>query len=210
MRGPWRGSWVDPATWYTVAGIGLIVTSLWLPWLTAARTARVEMRADVLCELLLGASRSLVADPSPADLEHVWARFLALAQADGVFYADVERLEPPLPGTLLAFTNKHYAFQLARSPARDQPRAHDAPAAAREGFELPLEATAWPLHPAGPGHAVYFQPDDAPRAYTRNLTSGYVGLGAGRPRPGAGHRADSPFDTAKSYRSGSDERWILF
>jgi hypothetical protein len=201
MRGPWRGVLLDPATWYTLVGIVLIAASLWLPWLTAARTARVEMRAERLAEVLLAASRSVVPDPDGADLDHAWARFLALAQADGVFYADVERIDPPPPGTLLAFTNKHYAFHLARSPVA---------ATAAPGGELPLEALAWPLHPAGPGHAVYFLPDDAPRAYTRNLTSGYVGLGRERPLPGAGHRGTSPFDTAGSYRSASNERWLLY
>lgn len=205
MRGPWRGGFCDPAAWYTVAGVALIAASLWLPWLTAERTARVELRADRLAALLLRAGRSVVADPSPADLDHVWARFLALAQADGVFFADVERLVPPLPDTLLAFTNKHYAFQLAHSPLPGAPPSSPPP-----GAELALEATAWPLHPAGPGHAVYFQSDDAPRAYTRNLTTGFVGLGHERPPPGAGQRATSPFDTARSYRSASDERWLVY
>jgi hypothetical protein len=205
MRAPWRGGWVDPATWYAIAGVGLIATSLWLPWATAARTARVEMRADRLSELLMRAGRTVPVDATPADLEHVWGCFLALAQADGAFFADVERLEPPPDDTLLAFTNKHYAFQLARSPVDPQAAANGS-----DGGELPLETIAWPLHAAGPGHAVYFHADDAPRAYTRNLTSGYVGLRGSRPRPGDAHRGNSLFDTPTSYRSAGDERWILY
>jgi hypothetical protein len=204
MRAPWRGGFGDPATFYVLGGIALIAASLWLPWATAARTARVEMRADRLCELLHRAGRSLAPAATPADVEHVWACFLALAGADGVFLADVERIDAP-DGTLLAFTNKHYAFHLAHSPVDDLPAASPVVPA-----ELPLEALAWPRTAVGPGHAVWFQPDDAPRAYTRNLTNGYVGLGERRPRPGAAHRGKSPFATARSYRSASDERWILY
>jgi hypothetical protein len=204
MPMPWRDGFRDPATWYSMAGLALIAASLWLPWATAARTARVEMRADRLCELLHRAGRSLAPEAAPADVDHVWARFLALAQADGVFFADVERIDP-LEGTLLAFTNKHYAFQLAHTPLDGVPS--EAPP---RSHELALEALAWPRNAVGPGHAVYFQPDDAPRAYTRNLTNGYVGLGEDRPRPGAARRGRSPFDTTRSYRSASDERWILY
>ena len=204
MRVPRRVGFRDPATYYALLGVALIAASLWLPWATAARTARVEMRADRIAALLAEAGRSLPPDAGPADVDHVWARLQALAAADGVFFADVERIEPPLPGTLIAFTNKHYAFHLARSPLPGpEPVAVDVD-------ELALEALAWPRDEIGPGHAVYFHPDDAPRAYTRNLTGGVAGLGDKRPEPGSAHRVRTLFETPWSYRSAADERWILY
>lgn len=204
MRGSVRGGWLDPATWYLLAGVALIGVSLWLPWFTAARTARVELRADRLAELLLRACAGLPAPPEGPDVDHVLARFFALAGADGVFFTDVERVDAPAAEILLALANKHYALQLTTSPV-------DPTAIVGRDTVPALEVTAWPLGIAGPGHSVYCYAEGAPRAYTRNLTNGFVGWKGRRPPPGAGQRRiGSTFDTPSSYRSASDERWILY
>lgn len=204
MRSSRRDGFVDPMLWYLVAGLVLLAASLWMPWFTAARTARAELRADRLSELLLRAVEGTAATGAEPDPEHVLAVFFALAAADGVFLADVERLAPPAPEIVLALINKHYAFQLAPSPI-------DPTATVGRGTTPSFEVTAWPLGVAGPGHSVYFQAEDAPRAYTRNLTCGFHGLGERRPPPGAGQRRDGgAFDTPSSYRSNSDERWMLY
>jgi hypothetical protein len=73
------------------------------------------------------------------------------------------------------------------------------------------ECLAWPLSEVGPGHGVFFHPDDAPRAYTRNLTAGYWGLGTHRPLPGQCHRLVGEVSSGRGYyRSAGDERWILY
>ena len=70
--------------------------------------------------------------------------------------------------------------------------------------------TAWPLSSVGPGHCAFFYPENAERAYTRNLRSEYAGLDR-RPAPGRSHRRPGAtsrrFDT---YTSDDDERWIYF
>ena len=204
MQGSRRGGWIDPATWYLLAGVVLIGATLWLPWYTAARTARVELRADRIAELLLTATRGLPAPPTADDLESVLARFFALANADGVFLADLERVAAPAPEVLLALQNKHYAIQLALAPA-------DPTATVGRDTVPALEVLAWPLGIAGPGHSVYYHAQDAPRAYTRNLGSGFHGWQERRPLPGAGQRrAVTTVDTPSYYRSANDERWIHY
>jgi hypothetical protein len=199
-------AWRNPATWYGLAGAALIAASLWTPWWSASRTARVESRADRIADLLLQA----VPDGARLDAagcDHVLARFFALADADGVFFADLERVEPPPEGTLLCLVNKHYAFHLAVSPI-------PADVTAGRDTTPSLEVLAWPLAVTSPGHSVYFYAEDAPRAYTRNLakiTSGFVALEKQRPLPGVGQR---PFtgaaDGARSYRGITEDRWILY
>lgn len=204
MALPRAAAWRNPANWYLLVGMALIALSLWVPWLAAARSARVEQRAERIAGLLLQAASNMPLPPLD-DPEHVCSRFWALALADGVFVSDLERIDPAPPDVLLAFTNKHYAFQLAASPP-------DPLAIVGKDTVPALEVLAWPLSITGPAHSAYLHAENAPRAYTRNLNGSLVGLTDRRPLPGVGQRraAANPFDTGESYRSVTDERWILF
>jgi hypothetical protein len=204
MTLPRAAAWRNPARWYLLVGTALIASSLWLPWAAAARTTRVEQRAERLAELLLRAASGMPFPPLD-DPDHVLARFYALALADGAFVADVERVEPTPPDVLLAFTNKHYAFQLAASPP-------DPLSIVGRNTVPALEVLAWPLASGGPAHSAYLCAENAPRAYSRNLGGRLVGLADHRPMPGVGQRraTPNPFDTVVSYRSDTDERWLLF
>ncbi len=201
----WNRSAVgNPANWYLLLGLVLIAFTLWVPWLTAARTARIEMRADRIAECLLAASSQQPWPPDAAAREHVLARLLALAASSEVFVGDLELVEPQPAEGLLWLTNKHYAFQLSASPI-------DVRATAGRGTVPALEVIAWPLADAGPAHSCYYYPENASRAYTRNLTANYVGWQEARPAPGAGQRrSQAMLDGQVAYRSEGDERWVLF
>ena len=204
-RSRWR---YNPAFWYVAAGFGLLAFSLWIPWLSASRTTRVEQRADNLAEALLHAARGF--EPSDdgqldeARIQAVLARFYQFADSRGLRLNHIERVEPTPEGALLCLRNKHYAIQLTVSPpdATQRPGLHTVPA---------LEVTAWPLRQVGPGHCAFFYPENAERAYTRNLRKGYAGLEDGRPLPGHCHRRPGLGSRRPSqYASGDDERWILY
>lgn len=205
----WRRRGIGtPAGWYTLLGLALLGASLWVPFGTARRTARLEQRADEIAALLLAATATIPGPLDDADVPHVLACFFALALRDEVHIGDLERVDPPLPGTLLTLQNKHYAFHLAVSP----PAAN---ATVGRGTEPAYEAMAWPLEAIGPGHSAFFHADDAQRAYTRNLGAGnrapLQGLGGERPTPGHSHRRPTTaIDTRWFYRSFDDERWIHF
>jgi hypothetical protein len=199
----WRRRGIGtPAGWYTLIGLGLLAGSIWVPFLTAQRTARVEERADQIAAHLLEATR-----PVPGRLDgvtdFVLAQFHCLALRDQVFVNDLEVLAP-LPGTLLLLRNKHYAFHLAESPPEPN-------ATIGRDTEPAYEVLAWPIESVGPGHSAFLYCDDAPPAFTRNLTAGYTGFGKRRPQPGRSHRRPvSGVDTEAFYRSYDDERWILY
>lgn len=204
MHDPRGAGWRSPGTWYTLGCLALVGLSMWLPWWTAMRTARIELRADRLAQLLLQAAVLPMPPTDAGDLEHVFSRFLALARADGMVIGDLERFEPTPADALMVLTNKHYAFQLAVSP----PEAKEI--AGRDTVPA-LEVVAWPLRANGPAHSVYFHPENAPAAYTRNLGNHTIDLGDKRPRPGACHRRQTGlFDSPASYRSVNDDRWIVF
>lgn len=194
----------NPATWYAAFGVAVLVATVWLPYLSAQRTARVEGRADQIAGLLLEAARDFPEAIEPADVDHVLARLFALAARDGTHVADLELREEPLPGILLVLQNKHYLFHLAASPV-------EAQAAPSHGAVPSYHVAAWPVRAFGPGHSAFFLALDAPRAYTRNLTAGYVGTGKDRPLPERLHRRPGgTFEAAKSYRNLDDERWIVY
>lgn len=201
----WRRSrWANPAGWYTTIGLLLLAFSLWIPWLSASRTARIERRANGLAEALLDASSGFDLPLDEADLLSIQARFLALADSRGEHTKDLERVEPPPEGTLLCLTNKHYAFQLAESPpdVTQQPGRHTMAA---------VEVIAWPRSAIGPGHCAFFYPENAARAYTRNLRAKYSGFGEKRPKPGAPHRRPGLGSRRSSHYPGQDsERWLVF
>lgn len=199
----WRRRGIGtPAGWYTAIGVLLLAGSIWVPFLTAERTARVEQRADAIASRLLAASRVVVGPLDGPAVEIVLARFHGLALRDGIHTNDLERIDPPLPDTLLTLRNKHYAFHLAVSPP-------DPTAIVGRDTEPAYEVLAWPMDVVGPGHSAFLHCDDAPPAFTRNLSAGYVGLGSRRPAPGRSHRRPSSVEIAAFYRSYDDERWIL-
>jgi len=204
-----RSRWCNPGAWLTALGLVLLASTIWVPFQSAERTARVERRADQIAALLLEAtSRASDANVGerwdPATAEIVLAYFHALAMRDGAFVNDLEVLDQAMPDSLLTLQNKHYAFQIAVSPPdpKDTPSADAEPA---------YEVTAWPLSAVGPGRSVFFYPENAPRAYTRNLAKGYTGLDDRRITPGRGHRRlAQTLELRISYRGLDDERWIVF
>lgn len=208
----WRSTrFRNPAAWYVLLGTLLLLFSLWVPWLSASRTARTEGRADETAAALLDASLQLEPPFDEATAQILLARFYLLAESRGVRTKDIERLEPPSdePGTWLLLRNKHYLFRVGASPvptkqargARISPRAVPA-----------IEVIAWPLARVGPGHSAFFYPENAEAAYTRNLRKSYAGTGPeARPEPGAGHRRATNSEPGRDVYPGVDgERWLLF
>ncbi|MBZ0150560.1 MAG: hypothetical protein K8J09_03440 [Planctomycetes bacterium] len=201
----WRSSlWTNPGAWYTLLGVGALVVSMWVPWWSADRTARIERRADEIAEVLLRVAEQCLEPITEADLATLFAQLSWQAACAGSFVADLELIEPPPDGVVMLLRNKHYAFQLAPSPL-------GANLIAGRDTVPAYEVTAWPLSGAGPGHTAYFHPEDGPRAYTRNLGAGFAGLGKDRPLPGACHRPrGSTIQTRYHYRATDDKRWILY
>jgi len=197
----WAGL-TNPATWYLALGFLMLGTSIWVPFATASRTTRVEGRADAIAMTLLEATVQWPVALTDADLDVVMARFHALAERDRIHVADLEVLEPAWPDTLLSLRNKHYLFHLAVSPLT--PDADSSRVAAPS-----YEVMAWPRRGSGPAHSVFFHPDNALPAYTRNLAKGYEGDGSARPIPGCAQRRQAIWEWTKSYRGQDDERWIV-
>lgn len=195
----------NPAAWYTGIGILLLAFSLWIPWLSATRTARVETRGDRLANALLDATEGFLLPLDEADLQILLSRFYLTAASRGVRIKEVKRVEPAPDGSLLFLTNKHYCFQLSETPLDPQSRPGKNTVAS-------LEVVAWPLNAASPGHCVYFYPQDASRAYSRNLRRGYRGIKKNyRPEPGACHRRPGGGGARRAQYPGiDDERWILY
>lgn len=195
--------------WLLWAGLLGLAVSFWVPWAMAERTARTEERADRIAGMLLATASPMqpIERPDPTLLPTLLARVQLLAASRGVFADDLEPItEPPPPGVLATFANKHYLFQLAFSPpANARLHVEDSP------LPLPLEVIAWPRDPVGPAHAVFFSSEVADPAFTRNLQAGYVGLPSQhRPLPGCAYRRDDPrTGQTRDYRSADGERWLL-
>jgi hypothetical protein len=199
-----RSRWCNPGAWFTALGLVLLASTVWVPFQSAERTARVERRADQIADLLLEATSRASGVWDRDTTEIVLAYFHALALRDGAFVNDLEELHQALPNSLLTLQNKHYAFQIAVSPP-------DPKETASADAEPAYEVTAWPLSAVGPGHSVFFYPENAPRAYTRNLAKSYSGLDDRRITPGRGHRRPAQtLELRSSYRGLDDERWIVF
>ena len=132
----------------------------------------------------------------------VFAQFQRLSTRDHVYIADLEIVDPPWQGTLLALRNKHYLFQLAETPP-------DPDDLGTLGTMPCYEVMAWPRREVGPAHSVFFHSDSALPAYTRNLAQGYEGELGKRPRPGCASRRQALFEWTKSYYGQDDERWIV-
>lgn len=191
----------NPATWYLAAGGVLLLVSLWLPYATAQRTTRVELRADAIARALIEAAAEPLGAIGADAIETVLARFHLYAEREGVYTWDIEVVDPPWPDTVIGLQNKHYLFHLAESP----PDAKESPSPdATPNYEV----MAWPRNALGPAHSVFFHPDNAVPAYTRNLAQGYAGAAEGRPQPGCAQRRQALYEWTKSYRGADDERWI--
>jgi hypothetical protein len=173
--------------------------TLWVPYGTAARTARVEGTGLRLARELLR-----VATAAPFALDGDGAALLD-RMADG------RQLEVVPPSGAagaasrprLLFASKHYYFCIHESP--DDWAAPAGPERAR-----PIEVYAWPRSFFGPARSAFFLPSDAPAAYTRNLQLGYVGLEvipvAGSARPVVA--PEEPEDSWRGWRGRDDGRWL--
>jgi hypothetical protein len=202
----WRSSrFRNPLAWYTAIAAGMLAFSLWVPWLSATRTARVEGRADKVAAALMTAADGFELPLEEPDLQSLLARFYRTATSSGVRAKDVVRVEPAPSGSLMCLQNKHYAFLLSEAPVDPMSRIGKNTVGS-------LEVLAWPLSVVGPGHCGFFYAQDACRAYTRNLQRGYAGLKDDtRPLPGAGHRRPGIGSRRQSQYPGNDsERWILY
>jgi hypothetical protein len=195
-----RRAYRNPANSYLVLGLLLLAGSLYVPYLTASRTARVEGRAEAIADRLREAVAMVPRELDAVDAATVLARFRALAERDQVPTGDLDELVPPLPGTLLTLRNKHYCFHLAISPPDPkEPVGRDT--------EPAYEVMAWPRSALGPGHSVFFHAQNSIPAYTRNLAKGYAEERGRRPAPGCAQRLELG-DRTTSYRGVDDERWI--
>lgn len=202
MLQPRRWRAINPANLYVAIGLLLLFGSLWVPWLTALRTARVERRADELAELLLEVAEPFAPPLEPATREYLLARLLVLATCRGVLVTDLEEVDPPSPGASWTLQNKHYLFSLQPSPPEPNLLV------GRDTVPA-FEVVAWPREQIGPGHCAFFHPDGAPRAFTRNLGADYHGLQQA-PKPGASHRLARSIDHPATYRGADDERWLVY
>ncbi|MFK7740959.1 MAG: hypothetical protein AB8H80_11610 [Planctomycetota bacterium] len=203
----------NPAGWLVFVGVLLLAFSLWVPWLSASRTARTERRADRLAEVLLDATQGFEPPFDGFALEAILARFFLLAEQRGVRSKDIVRAAAEAAAAdggaedagWLLLQNKHYAFRLGPSPAsvRETPSREAVPA---------MEVLAWPLRRAGPGHATFFYPENARRAFTRNLRNGYAGLAPeSSPAAAAGHRRTGFTGHRQAIYPGNDnERWLTY
>jgi hypothetical protein len=171
--------------------------------MTARRSARAESRGDDLAGLLLHEAQGIVPIDwtSSWQREHLTSRWFAAAWSQGVSVSELESSDTDTAG--FAFLNKHYAIAVRPSPRLEA----DVPT---EDGDLPIEAVAWPRAEVGPAKSVFFHPEDADRAYSRNLQSDYCfDLAAQRPRPGVFHRKPESKQRAWDYRAFDDERFLV-
>ncbi len=194
----------SPMTWWVLCGLFALGGTLGLILMTARRSARAESRGDELARLLLQEASTM----APLDWTSEWqrahleARLVAAAVSSGLLLNEFgERAADDSPG--FGFTNKHYAVVLRPSPRLELDVPED------EG-DLPLEAVAFPRESVGPAKSIFFHPEDADRAYSRNLQSDYTDDAAERrPPPGTFHRRPDGKRRAWDYRAFDDERFLV-
>ena len=91
-----------------------------------------------------------------------------------------------------------------------RPSPHVEVDVAEDEGDLPLEAVAFPREAVGPAKSIFFHPEDADRAYSRNLQSDYTDDAADRrPPPGMFHRRPDGKRRAWDYRAFDDERFLV-
>ena len=194
----------SPLTWYVLLGLTLLVGTFTLIFYTAGRSARAETRGDQLAALLLHEARQI----APIDWDATWqrellsARLIAAAISSAVFVEDLELREGHEDASI-AFFNKHYCIEVRPSP-RTEPDTEP------DDADPALEVVAWPRSTVGPATSVFFHPEDAESAYSRNLQAGYVDNQVDKhPAPGFPHRRNDGHLGAWDYRGYDDERWLL-
>ncbi len=179
--------------------------SFWVPYGTAARTARVEGRAGEIAALLLEESSAM--QPLDLDDQHqrsvLQSRTLRACRALGIrgsSFVDPQVPQEGLGWPAFLFLGRHYAYQVTLTP-QDQ----------LQGAELAqVEVYAWPRTPISPAHTVFFFSETSEPAFTRNLAAGYAGPDRA-PIPGRGRRrSDDPDDRPDWYRGYDRERWLRF
>ncbi|MGE3174099.1 MAG: hypothetical protein AB7O97_15840 [Planctomycetota bacterium] len=193
----------SPLTWWVLLVLALLGATFWLIVAGARRSARTEDRGFGLAAVLLREGQAI----APIDWDSEWvrqhllARVVAAATAADVFANDLELLPQREPHAI-TLVNKHYCIELrASAPADPEAPVDGAP---------PLESMAWPREAVSPAHTVFFYPEDAPAAYSRNLQSAYHDRDSrARPGPGEGHRRDDGSQRIWDYRGIDGERWLL-
>lgn len=194
----------SPLAAWVGLGIALLGGTFALFAYAASRSVRAEERGDLLAATVLSEARAIAPlnFAEPWEHEHLYARVLIAATARGLFAADLEVREPRDTPSF-GFLNKHYCIEV-----RPSPRSELEPDPDR--ISPPIEVMAWPRSRTGPARSVYFHPDDADAAYSRNLQSGYVDDGSTRiPVPGRSHRRNDGRLGVWDYRGFDDERWLL-
>ena len=196
----------NPANLLAIAGLVGLGAMFYLPFGTGQRVARVEQRAaEVTFELLrTGLELAPIDLESAADRERVLERLRERCHTRGHPDTDLPETIDGAPG--MVFGNRHYLFQLVRTPPPTRLPANWDPAARR-----PLEAHGWPRRLLPPGRTMFYVPEEGRAAYTRNLGDGHAGLedppppGVATPRQSLAELADEP-----AYRARSDERWLFY
>lgn len=190
--------------WWALFATAVLLGSMALILFTARRSARAESRADQFARILLAEAQRM----TPFDWNSEWQRMhlealvVAAATAERVPVTEFgERPMEDTPG--FCFVNKHYAFAVRPSPRRETDLPED------QG-DVALESIAWPRAVVGPAKSVFFHPEDADRAYSRNLHSDYSDdVPTARPQPGWLHRRVDAKVRTWDYRAWDDERYIV-
>lgn len=185
-------------------------TSLWVPYGTATRVARVEDHAPRVGRLLLAAGRAAM----PIDFTDD-AVGTAIAEDLRQRCRDAQHPESTLPELIgppsdtdgspmpaFCFRGKHFLFLLTEPPSE----LLDGAGPRR------LEVYAWPRS-AGAAHSAFaflerLADDGSLRThelFSRNLDRGYTGH-EHAPRPGSARPRDG--ETEAIYRGADDQRWI--
>ncbi len=190
--------------WWSFMAAALLIGSMGLILFTARRSARAESRADRLAGALLTAAQPMLPIDWTSEWQrmHLEARFFAGALANQV--PVTELAEGPIHDTPgFCFENKHYAIALRPSPRLE-------PDLQTEAGDLAVESLAWPRATVGPAKSVFFHPEDADRAYSRNLHADYNDESPGsRPKPGWLHRRQDSKIRVFDYRAWDDERFLV-
>ncbi|MEM7199303.1 MAG: hypothetical protein AAF628_03495 [Planctomycetota bacterium] len=177
--------------------VGLVVT-LWVPYITAGRVARIERNAEDHARALLAATLDAA--------EGAWDPQATGAVGDLASRVPQVAAVPPDAGRTglpagLYFESKHYLYSVFTRGPDDQIGDDTAAPPAFEVF-------AWPRSYLGPGRSAFYFPAGGRPAYTRNLKSAYQGFGA-PPQPGEGRpREDGLSEPDYGYHDRLDERWL--
>ncbi len=177
----------------TLLLLGCVVlgVTLWVPYATAARVARIERRAEAAARAVCGAATEL----APFDLATPDLAASLLERTEG-HDLEVDE-EASIAGQRLVFGAKHYRIALLPSP--EDEAAPDEPPA--------FEVYAWPRSYLDAGRSVFFFPSRGLPAFSRNLQAGYAGLDP-VPAAGCGHPLDHKPAPGQWYRGTDDERWL--